>query len=142
MTIASCRRSLPWAAAVFYASDGFELYFFSKPRSQHGANIAHNPAVSATVHENCRQWRGIRGIQLKGRAELLRSHKVRSCFWEAYRKKFPEIEKFFQERARDGEITRKLAGIRMYRFVPTAAWYLDNSKGFGHREKLELGGKG
>ena len=31
MTIASCHENLPWAAAVFYASDGFDLYFLSNP---------------------------------------------------------------------------------------------------------------
>ena len=28
MTIASCDKNVPWAAAVFYASDELDLYFF------------------------------------------------------------------------------------------------------------------
>ena len=33
MTIASCDKNVPWAAAVFYASEELDLYFISNPRS-------------------------------------------------------------------------------------------------------------
>ena len=142
MTLASCQRNFPWAAAVFFANDGFDLYFFSNPRSRHGVNIAANRKVSAAIHEDYRHWREIRGIQLEGHAELLRSRKLRARFWEVYRKKFPFVEDFFREGPLREELRSKLAGIRLYRLVPTTAWYLDNSRGFGHREKLELSKRG
>ena len=64
MTIASCHENVPWAAAVFYASDDFVLYFLSNPNSRHGTNLAGNSQVSAAIHEDYRDWREIRGIQL------------------------------------------------------------------------------
>ncbi len=73
MTIASCDRNVPWAAAVFYANDEFDLYFFSNPKSRHGGNMTANRLVSAAIHEDYSDWRAIRGIQLEGRAERLRS---------------------------------------------------------------------
>ena len=138
MTIASCQDNVPWAAAVFYASDGFDLYFFSNPRSRHGTYMAANPQVSAAIHEDYSDWREIRGIQLEGRAEQLRSLKLQARFWEVYQRKFPFVKQFFHAGALRELLQTKLAGIRLYRIVPTTIWYLDNSRGFGHREMLEV----
>ena len=142
MTIASCHQNVPWAAAVFYASDGFDLYFLSSPKSRHGTNMAANATVSAAIHEDYRDWREIRGIQLEGRAERLRSLKLQARFWEVYLKKFPFVKQFFSVGGQAGSIadilTAKLAGVRLYRIVPHAVYFIDNSKGFGHRDRLDL----
>ena len=138
MTIASCHQNVPWAAAVFYASDEFALYFFSNPRSRHGMNMAANAVVSAAIHEDYHDWRAIRGIQLEGRAERLRSLKLQARFWEVYLKKFPFVTKFFQAGGLRDMLQAKLTGIRPYRIVPHTVYYIDNSRGFGHREMLDL----
>ena len=142
MTIASCDRNVPWAAAVFYASDEFDLYFFSNPKSRHGVNMAANAVVSAAIHEDYSDWRAIRGIQLEGRAERLRSLRLRARFWEVYLRKFPFVKQFFSLGGQAGSIAdilqAKLAGVRLYRIVPHAVYFIDNSKGFGHRERLDL----
>src|SRR3989304_1880867 len=138
MTIASCDKNVPWAAAVFYASEGFDLYFLSSPKSRHGINMAANAQVSAAIHEDYRDWREIRGIQLEGRAERLRSLKLQARFWEGYRKKFPFVKEFFQAGRLRDLLQGKVTGIRLYRIVPQTVYYIDNSKGFGHRELLDL----
>jgi hypothetical protein len=139
MTIASCQRDVPWAAAVFYASDGFDLYFFSGARSRHGRNMAANASVSVAIHEDYRDWRSIHGIQLDGRAEQLQSSKLQTCFWTAYRRKFPFVDEFFRPGLSE-VVQLKLARIRLYRIVPSVIWYLDNSRAFGHRELLNVAG--
>ena len=145
MTIASCDGNVPWAAAVFYASDEFDLYFFSNPKSRHGGNMAANPVVSAAIHEDYSDWRAIRGIQLEGRAERLRSLKLQARFWEVYVGKFPFVKQFFGGGGPGGGtsgiadlLKAKLAGVKLYRIVPRTLYYIDNSRGFGHREKLDL----
>ena len=138
MTIASCDRNVPWAAAVFYASDEFDLYFFSNPKSRHGGNMTANSLVSAAIHEDYSDWRAIRGIQLEGRAERLRSLKLQARFWEVYLKKFPFVKQFFPAGSTGGMLQKKLAGVRLYRIVPQTLYYIDNSRGFGHREMLNL----
>ena len=144
MTIASCDQNVPWAAAVFYASDELELYFFSNPKSRHGVNMAANAVVSAAIHEDYQDWRAIRGIQLEGRAERLRSLKLQARFWEVYLKKFPFVKQFFHVGGQAGGLRdllqAKVSGIRLYRIVPETVYYIDNSRGFGHRERLELAG--
>ncbi|OFV92739.1 MAG: hypothetical protein A3F68_06560 [Acidobacteria bacterium RIFCSPLOWO2_12_FULL_54_10] len=138
MTIASCYRGVPWASAVFYASDGFDLYFLSSFKSRHGQYIALNPRVSAAIQEDYRDWREIRGIQLEGRAERMRSAKQKTQFWEIYLGKFPFVKKFFEPGPLQAKLSSKLRGIGLYRIVPAAIWYLDNRKGFGHREKFDI----
>ena len=138
MTIASCHENVPWAAAVFYASDDFVLYFLSNPNSRHGTNLAGNSQVSAAIHEDYRDWREIRGIQLEGKAERLSSIKQHAQFWKVYEKKFPFVKKFFQPGSLRQMLSAKVAGIRLYRIVPGQVYYIDNSKGFGHREMLNL----
>jgi uncharacterized protein YhbP (UPF0306 family) len=138
MTLASCLRGVPWAAAVFYASDAFDLYFFSNSRSRHGVNMTGNSRVSAAIYGDCRDWRGIRGIQLEGRAEIIRSAKLRSRSWRVYRKKFPFVDELFQEGVLAESLKLKLSGIELYRLRPDCVWYLDNSLGFGYRQQLQL----
>jgi len=48
------------------------------------------------------------------------------------------VKKFFRAGALRETVQRKLAAIRLYRIVPQLVWYLDNSRGFGHRELLDL----
>ncbi len=52
MTLATTLGESPWAATVFYASDGFKLYFFSAPDSRHCQNLAANPRVAVTIQED------------------------------------------------------------------------------------------
>ena len=138
MTIASCQDNVPWAAAVFYASDGFDLYFLSNPRSRHGTCMAANPMVSAAIHEDYHDWRTIQGIQLEGKAERLRSLKLQARCWMVYSRKFPFVKEFFQPGNLQQLLQPKLAGIRLYRIVPQKIWFIDNRRGFGHREMLDL----
>ena len=138
MTIASCDGNVPWAAAVFYASDEFTLYFLSNPNSRHGTHIAANTSVGAAIHEDYRDWRAIRGIQMDGRAERLTTIKQQARFWKVYEKKFPFVKEFFRPGSMREMLSTKVVGIRLYRIVPTHVYYIDNSKGFGHREMLKL----
>lgn len=138
MTIASCHQNVPWAAGVFYANENFVLYFLSNPKSRHGTNIAQNSQVSAAIHEDYRDWRKIRGIQLEGRAERLTSIKQQAAFWKTYEKKFPFVRQFFRSGGFRDMLSAKVTGVRLYRIVPQQVYFIDNSKGFGHRDMLDL----
>jgi uncharacterized protein YhbP (UPF0306 family) len=127
---------MPWAAAVFYANDEFDLYFFSHPGSRHGINMAANTRVSAAIYGDCRDWESIRGIQLEGRVELLQSAKLEARFWAVYRKRFPFAGELFHKPP--DAVRLKLSGIRRYRLRPETVWYLDNRRGFGYRQRLDL----
>jgi uncharacterized protein YhbP (UPF0306 family) len=101
-------------------------------------NMAGNSRVSAAIHGDYRHWKSIRGIQLEGRVELLRSSKLQSRFWSVYTSKFPFVTALFDAAAPSANVRRKLAGIRRYRLRPERVWYIDNHLGFGHRQLLDL----
>lgn len=130
-TLATNGSDGPWAAAVFYASDGFELYFLSSPTSRHCRNIALSTRVAATIQEDYADWREIRGIQLEGTiAELAGAdeHTARALY----------AEKFRFVRGPVGAIAEALKKVRWYRLSPERVYFVDNSQGFGHRDEISV----
>jgi len=123
----------PWAAAVFYASEGFNLYFISSAKSRHSLAFQSDPRVAITIQENYSDWCEIKGIQLEGKVALL-SGEERERAKAIYAKKFPLIggDKVPEE------IRRAFAKIEWYKAVPNAVCYIDNAAGLGQRERIEL----
>lgn len=132
MTLATAGAEGPWAAAVFYANEGFDLCFLSSPGSRHCTALRENPAAAATVQEDYADWRAIRGVQLEGRVEALEggeADRVRAL----YGARFPI--------ARPGDdtpapIAAALAKVRWYRFTASRVFWIDNATGFGKRQQV------
>lgn len=136
LTLATSGPAGPWAAGLYFASDGLILYFLSDPASRHCREIAANPRVAAAIHEDYEDWREIRGVQLEGRAELVLDAADLARAWEVYLTKFPFVRQF---RVGDGlEIMGRTVRTRFYRLVPARVLYLDNRRGFGYREELAI----
>ncbi len=133
-TLATCGAQGPWAAAVFYASEGLELIFVSSPRSRHARDLASEPRAAATVHENCADWRQIKGIQLEGTVRMLEGAQ-RAQAQRVYGERFPAITAIGQAPA---AIVAALARVRWYALAPTRLYLLDNERAFGQRECIEL----
>jgi uncharacterized protein YhbP (UPF0306 family) len=68
LTLATVSPAGPWAADVFFAADGFRLYFWSSPRSRHCLDLSQAPRWAATIHPVVRSWQTITGLQLTGTA--------------------------------------------------------------------------
>lgn len=134
MTLGTSAEGAPWTAAVFYASDGLTLYFFSDPKSRHCANLKHNPAASAAIHRNYEDWRAIRGLQMEGRVEELPALEIPAAM-NVYASKFPFVKEFLTPQGLF-QIGGKMIGAKFYKFVPARVYLLDNSKGFSHREEF------
>lgn len=134
MTLATCSEGLPWATDVYFAPVGYELYFFSSPRSRHCVNLAATPACAASVRPEVSTWREIRGLQMEGQARQASALETAAAL-PAYLGKFP----FAAELLKDPAATAgKLASVRLHVFTPRAVRYLDNSLGFGTRFHLRL----
>ena len=130
-TVATNGSDGPWAAAVFYASDGFDLYFLSSPSSRHCRNLAGSARVAATVQEDYADWREIRGVQLEGTVAELSGADERAAR-AIYSKKFRFV------RGAVGAIAEALKKVRWYRLTPEKLYFIDNSRGFGHRDEIAL----
>lgn len=130
---------LPHAATVFYVNRGLKLYFVGSPVSRHGMNLSQNSQVSATIDEDYACWRLIKGIQMEGMVKTV------GGIWEngrlalSFVKKFPDVADFFSAPQRLGEkIFSKVEGVRFYELIPSRIYFIDNERGFGHRDELLL----
>ena len=132
MTLATYGPEGPWAAAVFYANDGFNLYFISSPASRHSRNLAAHAGVAATVHEDYFDWREIKGVQLEGTVEQV-SGVEETRIQGLYGKKFPIAA---DPAAAPAAIAAAFAKVRWYRLAAARAYFVDNSAGFGHRDQV------
>lgn len=131
MTLATVGEDGVWAAAVFYVNDGFDLIYLSASRTRHGRNTAVNPRVAATIQEDYAGWKEIKGIQCEGEVAALDGAPRRAAM-ALYREKFP-----FLGRA-PLAIQEALKRVNWYRLRPDRLYFVDNSRGFGHRDEIQL----
>ena len=133
MTLATHGAEGPWAAAVFYVNDGTDLYFLSAPTTRHARNIEADPRVAATVNEDYSNWQEIQGIQLEG--EAVRLGVPDSVHAAAiFAKKFAFTVLGRMERA----IATAMNKVAWYRLRPSKLYFIDNSRGLGCREQLDI----
>jgi uncharacterized protein YhbP (UPF0306 family) len=137
MTLATCAGNVPWAATVFYASEELNLYFFSAPDSRHCTNLAANAKVAATVQEDYRDWREIKGVQLEGSALLVDSVLEKGKALAVYARKYPDVIQLFTNPA-SGVFHRAFLKVKFYRVTPERVFFIDNAQGFGKRQELVL----
>lgn len=136
LTLATTDGEQPWAAALFYVNDGFNLYFLSKPDSRHCQNLTARPQVAVTINEDYRDWQEIRGVQLKGRAYPVTGKMERAKAMALYLKKYPFVKNFYLVSA----FKRVMSKVELYKIVPEAIWFVDNSGGYFNRQKLLIEG--
>lgn len=131
MTLATCGEKAPWAAAVFYASEGFNLVFLSAGHTRHIQDLKHRPRVAAAIQEDYRDWLKIKGIQLEGTVRQLDGHQRQEAI-DLYGTKFTFIA------SAGSLIQAALKRIDWYLLEPDRLYFVDNSRGFGHRDEIVL----
>ena len=132
LTLATHGSEGLWAAAVFYVHEQFNLYFLSAGHTRHSRNIAACSSVSATIQEDYREWKAIKGIQLEGACSLLEGAE-RDRIITLYGKKFPIIGS-----GAPLEITKALSKVGWYKIAPDRLFFIDNSRGLGNRDELMM----
>jgi len=133
LSLATCDGEIPWVAPVFYATWSDKLIFLSASHTRHCRNIAANPRVSASITEDYREWAEIKGFQLQGLVHQLKSHETASAI-ETYSNKYPVTGPDAPV-----EIASALDRISWYALDIEEIFFIDNSKGLGHRDQLDVG---
>lgn len=134
MTLATQGQDGPWASAVFYAIDGNSLIFLSSPSTRHARNLEHDVRCAATVQDDTADWKAVKGIQLEGRVDRLDGDAA-GLAHKRYAEKFPIVSPLAKL---PPGIVEALAKIHWYRLTPSRICFVDNSKGFGHRDEFSL----
>ena len=134
-TLASASAEGPWASPVFYANDGFTLYFVSDPGTRHGTAVGGGACIGAAITEDHRDWTTIQGIQLTGICRPVdESERPRATV--VYLAKFPFAAGFLDPAG--PMYARTGAKVVFYALQADSLWFTDNRYGFGHREHLAL----
>ena len=127
-------QGAPHAANLLYALGGLTMYWMSDTGTRHSRHIEARPQVTATVAPDFADFRLIRGVQIFGRARRLAG--VESL---ATARRMVSRYGFLAELANGPAALRaafEKAGF--YCLEPERITLIDNSKGFGHKETLEL----
>jgi len=133
MSLATCGPHGPHAANVFYARDGLSLLWVSDRQSTHSTNIGINPQVSATVAPDYRDFDEICGVQIFGNAHPF-SEAAACCGARALlARRYPILQ-----HPPDPMIEQAYSSAVPYQLVPNSIVLIDNRRGFGHKETLDL----
>ncbi len=120
----------PHVAPVYFVADSdLRLYFFSGQDSQHGRDLDTNPAAAGTIYPECSGWRDIRGLQLRGSANIVQPGPEWDAAWSAYRRKFPFVK----------GLTSIISRNTLFVFTPAWIRMLDNRLGLGFKQEWVLG---
>ncbi len=128
LTLATEKDGKPSACSLFYVNDDLNLYFVSDPKTQHAENIEYQSNVSATIHEDYRDWRVIQGIQLEGECGLIKNPIESAKVLALYANKFPFV----------AQLAAAMAKVKFYKIKPHWVRFVDNTRGFGFKEEIQL----
>jgi len=131
MTLATIGPEGPWAAAVFYVNNDFSFYFLSTGHKRHTQNFAEHNQIAAAIQEDYKDWPSIKGIQLEGVVSQLQGTERQQAI-SLYEDKYPFIK------TASSAIRLGLARVNWYQLLPNRLYFIDNSKGFGHRDEISL----
>jgi len=136
MSLATCGADGPHAASVFYVRDGLALLWVSDPKSRHSTELAANARVAATIAPDCFDYDDIRGVQISGRAHVIKDASERANAEAMLQARYPYLARMSESPSAMREAYQR---IEFYRLEPTRVVLIDNSHGFGHKDTLELG---
>ena len=123
------------AACVLYALESLSLYWTSEPDSRHSLAIERDPRVAATVAPDTRDFRLIRGVQIAGRARRLSEAAEAAHARKLLRERFAFLRDID---AMPSALRAAFDEAAFYRLDPETVTLIDNSKGFGNRQTLDL----
>jgi uncharacterized protein YhbP (UPF0306 family) len=135
MSLATLGAGGPHATNLFYASDGLSLIWVSEPDSQHSREIEADPRVAATVAPDYSDFAVIRGVQVTGMATRIVAAEERLRHLAQMETRYPFLA---QLAAGPPKLREAYARTAVYRLRPTRIVLIDNTKGFGHKETLDI----
>lgn len=135
MSLATAGPDGPHATNLFFARDGYALLWLSDPRSRHSVDIDTHPQVAATIAPDYCDFPEIKGLQIRGHARRVTNEAERAmakhCLEARYR---------FLKTAAKGPLQLREAydSADFYALEPVQIILIDNSRGLGFKETLEL----
>ncbi len=136
MVLATCEPAAPWCAPVYFVYTEAGFCFFSSPRSEHIRHIEAVSAAAASIFSDSGQWRQIRGLQMRGTVHKVDKIGERLKVTARFIRKFPFTKDFLQ--GGPGAAPELSRRVKLYSFLPSEVYLVDNSTAFGQRIPLEI----
>jgi uncharacterized protein YhbP (UPF0306 family) len=97
--------------------------------------------VAATIHEHDQPWDAIRGVQIEGRLAVVATAD-RPRVAGLYLRRFPAVERIVSAPVTETErvVGQRFAAASFYELSPGLVRFIDNRRGFGHREEFVVHG--
>jgi uncharacterized protein YhbP (UPF0306 family) len=128
MSLATVGPHGPHAANLFYARDGFTLFWVSDPTSRHSVELDATGTVAATIARDYSDYATIRRlVDDAGRARARGILEARFVF----------LRQLADDGVRDVYRHADFYRLDVDRFV-----LIDNTRGFGHKDVLEVAAAG
>jgi len=139
LTLATAEGDTAWPAPVYYVFLKSSFYFLSSPNSRHITEALKSGHASASVHAAASTWKEIRGLQMAGSIRVVNPGLKAAQVLRAYLKKYPFTTDFFKGNVPlDLDTFAKRFGVKLYGFIPSLVYYLDNQIRFAFREEVTL----
>ncbi len=139
LTLATADGGTAWAAPVYYVFVKSAFYFLSSPDSRHITEALQNGQASAALHAPASTWQEIKGLQMNGEIRAVKPGLEAVQVLRAYLKKYPFTSEFFKDSpSLDLDAFAKRFGVKLYGFMPSLVYYLDNQIRFAFREEVTL----
>jgi len=133
LTLATTGETGPHAVTLMYAHDGYDIYSLSDPKTRHSQQLASNPSAAVTVAKQYEDFRRIRGLQMHGRGCRLADKDEAAAGFDLLALRYPFLQQFGA-----GKLAEHLGAAAIYRFKPAELTLIDNARGFGFKQTLEL----
>ena len=138
LTLATSGEAGPWSAPVYYVYIDGSFYFFSSPQSRHIQQSLKSGLAAASLFNQTDSWQTIRGIQMVGTVERVRSSALVLKVIAAYLKRFPFTRDFFPDTPTPGpDAFFSRFKAKLFMFTPMQVFYTDNRFGFGYRQPID-----
>jgi uncharacterized protein YhbP (UPF0306 family) len=135
MSLATFGSRGPHATNLLYACDGLALVWVSETDTQHSQEIEVNPRVAATVAPDYSDFAAIRGVQIAGAARRIAAADERMRHLAQLETRYSFLRQLV---AGPLKLRQAYGRTAVYRLDPARIVLIDNTKGFGHKETLEI----
>lgn len=116
----------PFVRSVEYVNDGPYIYLLTDVKSTKIKHIKNNSNVAFTVDEDLADWSKIQGIQMRGRAVIVKNENEKKKALEMLMSKFPQF----------AEMPSVDNGACVVKIGPTRGIFIDNPSGRGVRHEI------
>ena len=127
-----------WAATILYTHEDLALYFTSVATTRHGQNMIASGRIAGTIHDECTEWIGMKGLQLSGTITLITEFEERRRIVAGYLARFPFSVGMWHGESNVDVIARDPGVHDFYRITPTKLYLTDNEYAPGRRLELAL----